>query len=181
MLINHTQQTTRYNCGSAILAMILDTSIADIETNIARDPSINHGVEVKHINDGFAQIGIDGEEISWLLYQRNIPNIVVRHRDDEGAMPFYSSDREQFARTIPTTKEIFEWLFYDKRRLAVFGVESRVEEDLDHWILASCAMVMDPGEPAPKPWEDYADDPWKVNGPIILIEGGLQYMLKPTF
>ena len=180
MTINHVQQTTAFNCGSAVLAMILNTDIETIET-IARDPAADHGHDVKEHNDGYAQIGYLEEEISYVLFNRGIPNTVVRHLNDPVILPAHSVAQEQFKHTIPSIDGIMDWLRIEQDRMAVFGVESRKEEDQDHWILATDEMVLDPGARHPKPWSDYESDPWVVTGSIILVDMGLEHMVRAQF
>jgi len=59
MIIKHVKQTNRYNCGSAVVAMLTGLTIEDVERRYVRDPELNG-------------VGWDGDEICRVLFDRGI-------------------------------------------------------------------------------------------------------------
>ena len=136
--MNRIQQTNRWNCGSACLAMLFGTTVEDIEQNV-----IGRQVgKLKDPQDG-SVIGVCAFEIEKVLWDRGIRYVRIEPR-------IHNPESEDwYGRVIgelPLLNDLPTFIsahFYDGRR-AMLGVASLNNSDSSHWIVTEGLTIHDP-------------------------------------
>lgn len=134
------RQTTRFNCGSACLAMVLGVSVEDVETyRLRRAPG-----ELKDPKTGpgeIAEVGVFAEEMLAVLWDAGIPHLFVRFPVTGGDV--YDRVCENLPAISPVDRVVGH---LNAGGIAILAVNSLRTPGGGHWIVANGTRLLDPRE-----------------------------------
>ena len=136
----HTLQTTNFNCGSACLATILETTVEDVEERLLRrtvgellDPDVEPG--------GPPQIGVSSYEIQCVLWDHGYRVLPLASPFSETPSTWYDRVGEDLP-VIDFMGRIDGHM--DRGGSAILAVPSLFNEGAQHWIVATGNSLLDP-------------------------------------
>ena len=146
--MKHVQQTTKVNCGSACLAMVLDTTIEDIEQNwLCRVPGelVDDRLQEEHpeIPDEYGgMIGVSSYEICCILWDASLRHLYLQVPTLKDDNTWYDRCHDQ----LPSVRSIerVNTHIFTEALPAILGVESLVTKGGQHWIAMSGGIPFDP-------------------------------------
>ena len=161
------QQTGRYNCGSACLAMILGTTVQSVEENV-----IGRRVGSLVDPETGVPVGLTSFEMQCALWDWGVRHLYLNMTGEPD--PDRPETNHWYARVhkrmpvIAGENRVCEHL--DEGGPAILGVDSLRHEGGEHWIAARGRELMDP---AGKPGDDkrYASmDDYSAERPLLIKE-----------
>ena len=133
------EQTNRWNCGSACLAMIFDCTVGEIEKNYLR----RKVGELKDPKDD-SIIGLSAYEVELIFWKRGIRYVRIEPRtyDPENGEDWYD-------RVVDDLPLLFDRVGIIESHLiqggtALLGVPSLRDEGGSHWIVGQGRDLFDP-------------------------------------
>lgn len=162
-------QTNDYNCGSACLAMVLGTTVEDVEERLVR----RHVGELRDTverNGGRPVIGLTSLEIACVLWDEGVAHLFLQSPGDSVAADWF----QRVGHLLPCYRyEDRVGAHLDAGGVAILGVPSLRSEDADHWIVAEGRRLLDPRDdgrgPAYRSLDDFSEgEPLRVLEAILV-------------